>query len=357
MIHAVFTGGGTAGHVMPALPIMQRLRHDGHRVTFIGGRSGFEANLVADQVDAFHGIPAGKLRRYWSWANLRDVFLVLAGCLAALWLLARLRPQIVFSKGGFVTLPVVFAAWCFRVPVIAHESDASPGLANRLAYPMLAALCTSFERSADELGFRGPLVFTGTPVRDALLSGDAAAGRRYLRLRDDRPVLLVTGGSLGADRLNAVVVDAAAELTREFQLVHVCGRGKTPPRSAWPKGYTAHEFIGDAWGDVLASADFVVSRAGANTLFELLTLRIPHLLVPLSARVSRGDQIQNARYAEAQGFSRVLDDDALTAATLVTAVAEEFQQRGVRQQQLDNFPRADATGTIVALLLEHARSG
>ncbi|MEM1432488.1 MAG: UDP-N-acetylglucosamine--N-acetylmuramyl-(pentapeptide) pyrophosphoryl-undecaprenol N-acetylglucosamine transferase [Pseudomonadota bacterium] len=354
MSHFVFTGGGTAGHVVPALPVMAVLRRNGHRVTFIGSNSGYEARLVSAAADRFIGVPAGKLRRYWSWQNLRDVLFVLAGIVASLWHLGRLRPQAVFSKGGFVSLPVVLAAWCWRVPVIVHESDTSPGLANRLAYPFTRTLCVNFPIAAEQLGFRGPVVHVGTPLRDALLHGDAVRGRTRLDLSAERPLVLVTGGSLGADRLNEVVLTAAPELTQRVFLVHICGPGKCPPVTEWPVGYEAFEFLTEDWGDVLAAADLVVSRAGANTLFELLALRKPHILVPLSAAVSRGDQIENARYSEAQGYSRLLDDDSLNSGVLIETIDGELATLDDRRRAMQAFTVPPATELIVELLLEAA---
>lgn len=354
MSHFVFTGGGTAGHVVPALPVIALLRRSGHRVTFIGSNSGYEERLVGAAADRFVGVPAGKLRRYWSWQNVRDVFFVFAGILASLWHLGRLRPQAVFSKGGFVSLPVVLAAWLWRVPVIVHESDTSPGLANRLAYPFTRTLCVNFPIAPDKLGFRGPVVHVGTPLREGLLLGDAARGRQRLDISTERPLVLVTGGSLGADRLNSVVLAAAPTLVERVFLVHICGPGKCPPLSEWPVGYEAFEFLSEEWGDVLAAADLVVSRAGANTLFELLALRKPHILVPLSAAVSRGDQIENARYAEARGFSRVLNEDRLNAQTLVEAIDAELLKLDERRAALATFTVPPATEQIAELLLDAA---
>ncbi len=319
MRHLVCTGGGTAGHVLPTIPVMDRARAAGARVSFIGSRSGLEARLLAGEDVSYYGIPAGKLRRYLSAENVTDVFRVVAGVWQAYRLLGRLRPDVVFSKGGFVSLPVVLAAWLRRVPVVAHESDFSPGLANRLALPFVRTLCVTFAQTpAPRL--RGRRVVTGTPLRPALIAGDAARGRALLGAPAGRPVLLVTGGSLGADVLNRAVDEALRRLLERFVVVHVRGPGKRAERQA--PGYHPFEYVTDDWGDLLAAADLVVSRAGANTLFELLALGKPNLLVPLSARVSRGDQLENAEYARAEGYSRVLPEERLDAETLVAAVLE-----------------------------------
>ncbi|MGI9325720.1 MAG: UDP-N-acetylglucosamine--N-acetylmuramyl-(pentapeptide) pyrophosphoryl-undecaprenol N-acetylglucosamine transferase [Pseudomonadales bacterium] len=355
MTHVVLTGGGTAGHVVPALPIAETLKDQGHQLTWIGTRSGLEERLVSGVVDDYHGISAGKLRRYLSWKNVQDAFAVLLGVFQALILLRRLRPEVVFSKGGFVSFPVVFAAWVWRIPVVAHESDRSPGLANRLAYPFIRQLCTNFPES--QTGFKGPEQYTGTPIRAALLAGDAQRGRQFLfngASESTKPVLLITGGSLGADRLNAVVIEALPQLCAEYRVVHLCGPGKMPPLQPLPSDYRPFEYLHEQWGDVLAAADLVVSRAGANTLFELLALAKPNLLVPLTLAASRGDQIENAQYAKAAGYSQVLPEEALSPESLLAALADLTAALPDIKQRLAGFERPDATAKICAMLLECA---
>jgi len=347
--HLLCTGGGTAGHVIPAIPVIERARAEGVRVSFVGSRSGLEAKLLADVDVDYHGIASGKLRRYLSRENLADVFRVAAGVWQAWRLLGRLRPDVVFSKGGFVSFPVVFAAWLRRIPVVAHESDLTPGLANRLAQPLLRTLCVTFpETRAPRL--RGRQVFTGTPLRPALLTGDAGRGRALVGAPADRPLLLVTGGSLGADAINRAVRDALAELLDRFVVVHVCGAGKLAdlPRP----GYHQFEYVTDDWGDLLAAADLVVSRAGANTLFELLALGKPALLIPLSPRVSRGDQVENAEYAWLRGYARVLPENELSGAALVRAVADAYADRAELRRHLAGFQPGDAAAAIYAELLQ-----
>jgi UDP-N-acetylglucosamine--N-acetylmuramyl-(pentapeptide) pyrophosphoryl-undecaprenol N-acetylglucosamine transferase len=345
--HLLCTGGGTAGHVLPAIPVMERSLAAGVRVSFVGSRSGLEAGLVQDLPIAYYGIASGKLRRYASWENLFDVFRVLAGIWQACRLVGRLRPDVVFSKGGFVSFPVVFAAWLWRIPVVAHESDLTPGLANRLALPFVRTLAITFPVTRAP-GFRGRIVVVGTPLRDALLQGDGARGRALLGVPAERSILLVTGGSLGAEVINRAVLEALPGLLERFEVVHVCGPGKRPDLRV--AGYHPYEYVRAEWGDFLAAADLVVSRAGANTLFELLALRKAALLIPLSRRASRGDQIENAAYAEAQGFCRVLDEEALTAASLQAAIAETWAARDSLHTALTGFPRPDAVAALDAAL-------
>jgi UDP-N-acetylglucosamine--N-acetylmuramyl-(pentapeptide) pyrophosphoryl-undecaprenol N-acetylglucosamine transferase len=333
------TGGGTAGHVLPAVPVMAALRERGCEVAFVGSTSGLEEELLAGENVRYFGIASGKLRRYFSLENLGDAFRVLRGVVDAYRVLGRYRPDVVFSKGGFVSFPVVFAAWLKRVPVVAHESDLTPGLANRLALPFLRTLCVNFPDTRPGR-FSGRVVHTGTPIRAALLQGDRERGRRLLEIDDERPVLLVTGGSLGADALNAAVREALPRLLERMHVVHVCGPGKTAPLTL--PGYRQFEYVRDEWGDMLAAADLVLSRAGANTLFELLSLRKLNVLVPLSKRASRGDQLENAAYAEARGLSLVIEEEALTVDALVAALERLLAERAERLERLRAFVVPDA---------------
>ena len=348
----VVTGGGTAGHVVPAIPVMQAFIEHGTRVDFIGSGSEFERTLIADLDASYHGIAAGKLRRYFSFENLLDAFKVLFGMLQALLLIRRLRPSAVFSKGGFVSFPVAFAAWCWRVPVVAHESDLTPGLANRLAMPFVRSLCTNFPATRPQR-FSGELVYTGTPVRPELLHGDAGAGRQLIDAAPDRPVIVVTGGSLGADRINEAVREAAASLCQRGEVVHVCGPGKVVPVDQ--PGYHPFEYVREEWGDLLAAATLVISRAGANTLYELLCLRKPNLLIPLSRKASRGDQIENAAWAEAEGYSHVLAEEALTAESLVAAADEILAETTTDSGKIAAFQPPDSVGLIVATIERAAK--
>lgn len=347
MKHLLCTGGGTAGHVIPALPVIAEARRAGAKVSFVGSRSGLEARLLADEPVDYYGIASGKLRRYLSLENLLDVFRVGAGTWQAFRLVGRLRPDVVFSKGGFVSFPVVLAAWLRRVPVVAHESDLTPGLANRLALPFVRTLCVTFAETRAP-GFHGRRVATGTPLRPALLAGDAARGRARIGAPAERPVLLVTGGSLGADALNQAVRAALPALLETFVVVHVCGPGKATDVRA--EHYHAFEYVGEGWGDLLAAADLVVSRAGANSLFELLALGKPNLLIPLSPRVSRGDQVENAEYARVRGFSRVLSEDELDPDALLAAVRDAYGNRAEQARHLAGFRAPDAAAAIYAEL-------
>ncbi len=347
-MHVVCTGGGTAGHVLPTVPVIRALREQGAEVAYIGGTDGLEKRYLEGLRGVrYFGIASGKLRRYWSWRNVTDVLRVLRGIWQSLRLLGGIRPSVIFSKGGHLSFPVVLAGWMRRIPIVAHESDFSPGLANRLAMPFVDALCTSFPIHRPR-HLRGELIYTGSPVRPELLNGAADQGRALLRAPQGRPVVLVTGGSLGADSLNAVVAEAAPRLVEQCYLVHVCGPGKRSGLKL--PGYSQFEYVGEEWGDMLAAADLVVSRAGANTLFELLTLGKPNLLIPLPALASRGDQIENANYAARAGFSRVIRQEELDAAVLVDAVGAMLGERETWVARLARFASPPTVELLCATL-------
>lgn len=350
----MFTGGGTAGHVTPSFPLIRHFQAAGWEVHYVGSGSGMEQALVAPLSVEFHAIPTGKLRRYLSLENLLDVFRVLAGIWRGFWLLRRLHPRVVFSKGGYVSFPVVIGAWFNRVPVVAHESDLTPGLANRLAYPFVRRICVTFEQTRRHLD-SGRSVYTGTPVRPELLNGDRAAGRRLLGFDERCPVLLVVGGSQGAERLNEVVRAGLARLTERFQVVHLAGAGNLDAALDATPSYRQFEYLAATYPDVLAASDMVVSRAGANSVYELLLLAKPHLLVPLPRSASRGDQIENAEHTRGRGLSDVILEEELTPGALIEALQQlqlHLDERSARLQQLET---PDSVRLITQLLEREAR--
>lgn len=353
MKRAVVTGGGSAGHVIPALPVIEALQAKGWEVSFIGSDSGLEERLVTPLGTPFFSVRTGKLRRYFSLANLTDAMRIPIGVLQAFAILRRIGPHVVFSKGGFVAFPVVVAAWLRRIPVVAHESDLTPGLANRLSLPFAATLCVSF--AGTRVASRR-VVHSGTPIREALLNGDANRGFEAAGLPGDRPMLVVVGGSLGAQRLNEVTRAALPGLTETFEVLHVCGAGHLDPGLENTPGYAQREFVSDGWGDILAAAAVVVSRSGANALHELLALGKPNVLVPLPTTASRGDQIENAAYAAERGYGTVLPEGDLTPETLVATTRDVLDTLETRRARLAEFSAPDATALIVAELETAARS-
>jgi len=345
----LFTGGGSAGHVTPNVALIERLRSKGWHVSYVGSRTGIDKEIISHLDIPYYNIPTGKLRRYFSWQNLIDPFLVVGGILKSLIICLRERPDVVFSKGGFVAVPVVVSAWLSRIPVISHESDVTPGLANRLCIPFCRQICVSFPQTVDYLP-AGKVTVTGTPVRDEVINGDPVAGREAFGLSDDKPVLLVFGGSLGARAINASVRDALPDLLEQFQVVHVVGAGNLAPELEKKSDYHQCEYLYKGFGDVLAAADLVICRAGANAIYELLVARKPHILIPLSGASSRGDQIVNANTFAAADVSLVIAQEALSRDRLLATVASAWQRRETLVDNMTGFEVRDSVKVITDLI-------
>lgn len=347
----LLTGGGTAGHVLPHLALLPDLRAAGWELHYAGRPGSIEARLLAGEGDVrFHRVPAGKLRRYWSWRHLTDAVLLAVGLLVALVLMLRLRPALVFSKGGFVGVPVVMAAWVCRVPVLLHESDQSPGLANRLAARFARKIAVTAPATRRFLP-AGKTVVTGMPLRASLFTGDRAQGLRLTSLSGRKPVVLFMGGSLGSRVLNEAVRTARQDLLARYEIIHLTGENDAPDSASVIPGYVAWAYAGDELPHLLALADLVVARAGASTVVELRALAKPAIFVPLSRQASRGDQLENADAAAAEGWARVLPEEALSAPRLVSeleafAAAAEAHRMAARAAGVP----ADGRERVLALL-------
>lgn len=326
MKHIVLTGGGTAGHVTPNIALIPRLTELGYRISYIGSVDGIEKRLIEELKIPYYGIASGKLRRYFDWKNFSDPFRVLKGYGQAKKLLKNLAPDLVFSKGGFVTVPVVIAAKHQHIPAIIHESDMTPGLANRLAIPSAAKVCCNFPETVQHLPADKALL-TGSPIRQELLQGDAEKAQRFCGFASRKPVVMIIGGSLGAASINENIRRILPSLLPDLNVIHLCGAGKLDPSLENTEGYVQFEYIKKELADLFALADLVISRAGANAICEILALQKPNLLIPLSARASRGDQILNARSFERQGFSMVLEEEEITGKTLSSAIRELYHRR------------------------------
>ena len=347
----VFTGGGTAGHVTPNIALIERIREDDEdfEVSYIGSYSGIEKGLIEGMGVAYYGISSGKLRRYFDLKNFSDPFRVIKGMHEAKKLMKKLKPDIVFSKGGFVAVPVVFAAHKCGIPVIIHESDMTPGLANRLCIPKADVICCNFEETLDYLPEK-KAVHTGTPLRKELFAGDRKEGLRFCGFDDKKPSILVIGGSTGAAAINNAIRDLLPTLLVSFNVIHLCGKGKLDPSFDNLIGYRQFEYISKELKDLFAAADLVISRAGANAVCEILALAKPNILIPLSASASRGDQIINAESFERRGYSYVLEEDRMTNETLLEAIRSVFQDRDRYITAMKSAKQADATETIYRLI-------
>lgn len=349
MKHIVLTGGGTAGHVTPNIALMGRLKEQGYQISYIGSYNGIEKTLIEELGIPYYGISSGKLRRYFDLKNFTDPFRVLKGFSEARKLLKQLKPDVVFSKGGFVTVPVVVAAGRLKIPAIIHESDMTPGLANKLCIPSAVKVCCNFPETKAHLP-EGKAVVTGTPIRPELLQGDAAKGRAFTGFTSEKPVIMIIGGSLGAQAVNDAIRRILPELLKDFQVVHLCGKGKQDDSKNDLKGYVQYEYIESELADLFAMADIVISRAGANAICELQALKKPNLLIPLSANASRGDQILNARSFEKQGFSMVLEEEAITDEVLLRAVHDLYDRRETYRAAMENAPGQDSISVICDLI-------
>ena len=351
MKRIILTGGGTAGHVTPNIALIPRLLELGYDIQYIGSYNGIEKDLIEPFGIPYHGISSGKLRRYFSVQNFTDPFRVVKGFSEAHKLIKELKPDVIFSKGGFVSVPVVLAGKRCKVPVIIHESDMTPGLANKIAIPSATKVCCNFPETLDALP-KGKAVLTGSPIRQELLSGNKIAALDMCGFSADKPVILVIGGSLGSVIVNNAVRQSLPELLKDFQIIHLCGKGKSDDSLKDIKGYCQFEYIKSELRDIFALADIVISRAGANAICELLALRKPNLLIPLSAKASRGDQILNARSFERQGFSMVLEEEDLSEITLVPAVHSLYKERGTFIDSMRDSVQQDSIDTIISLIEE-----
>ena len=347
----ILTGGGTAGHVTPNIALLPELRKHEYDIYYIGSYNGIEKQLIEAEGIPYYGIDSGKLRRYFDWQNFKDPFHIIHGFSQAEHILKELRPDVVFSKGGFVSVPVVQAARRLKIPVIIHESDMTPGLANKLAMSAATKVCCNFPETVKYLP-EGKAVLSGSPIRRELLSGDRQAALSFCGFTDDKPVLLIIGGSLGSVAVNNAIRGILDRLLNSFHVIHLCGQGNLDESLNQTPGYVQYEYIREELPDLFALADIVVSRAGANSICELLALRKPALLIPLSASASRGDQILNAKSFEKQGFSRVLDEDTLTGDELYETILDMYAHRAQYIEAMEKSEVSDAITTILGLLEE-----
>lgn len=353
MKRIVLTGGGTAGHVTPNMALVPKLIDEGYDIAYIGSYEGMERKLIDDIGVPYYGISSGKLRRYFDLKNFTDPFRVIKGYFEAKKILKKLHPNVVFSKGGFVTVPVVIAAKKLHIPVIIHESDMTPGLANKLSVPSASKVCCNFPETIEHLP-KGKAVLTGSPIRQELFQGRKETGLKLCGFQADKPVLLIIGGSLGSVAINNAIRNNLDELLKTYQIIHLCGRGNLDQSLDTRKGYRQFEYVKDDLKHYFACADVVVSRAGANAICELLALRKPNVLIPLGLNASRGDQILNAKSFEKQGYSYVLQEEDVTSETLLNAVNTVYSQRQTYINAMNQSKLANPIETIVNLANELA---
>ena len=353
MKRIILTGGGTAGHVTPNIALLPRLKELGYDIHYIGSYTGIEKELIEQFQIPYHGISSGKLRRYFSMQNFTDPFRVLKGFREANKLIKSLKPDVIFSKGGFVSVPVVRAAATLGIPCIIHESDMTPGLANKLCIPVAKKVCCNFPETYNLLP-EGKAVLTGSPIREELATGSRYAGLDFCGFHNMKPVIMVIGGSLGATNINNYVRKALPQLLEKYQIVHICGKDKVDNLLLDTPGYKQFEYVKEDLKDLFAAADIVVSRAGANAICELLALKKPNLLIPLSANASRGDQILNANSFLRQGFSMVLPEEDLEEESLVKAIDKLFEAKDSYKKAMEESTLTDSIAQIMKLICEEA---
>ena len=344
----LLTGGGTAGHVTPNIALLPRLRELGYEISYMGSYDGSEKKLLEEFGVPYYGISSGKLRRYFDLKNFTDPFKVVKGYFEARKLLKKLKPDVVFSKGGFVTVPVVLAAKSCKIPAIIHESDMTPGLANKLAIPSAYKVCHNFPETAKHLP-EGKSVLSGSPIRQELLNGSRAEGLKICGFSTEKPVILVIGGSLGSVAINEAVRGALPVLLPDYQIIHVCGKGKVDTSIKNMAGYIQFDYVQEELSHLLAAADLVISRAGSNAICEFLALKKPNILIPLPANASRGDQLLNAASFEKQGFSYLLHEEDVTDESLTQAVHHVFENQEAYVRSMLSNPASNAIEIIVQL--------
>ncbi|NLK75891.1 MAG: undecaprenyldiphospho-muramoylpentapeptide beta-N-acetylglucosaminyltransferase [Clostridiales bacterium] len=349
MKRIVLTGGGTAGHVTPCIALLPRLKENGYDIHYIGSYDGIERKLIEEYHLPYHGISSGKLRRYFDIKNFTDPFRVIKGYYEAKKLLKELKPNIVFSKGGFVTVPVVLAAKKHKIPVIIHESDMTPGLANKIAIPSATKVCANFPETLSYLP-ADKAILTGTPIRKELFAGNKLRGLDYCGFSANKPVIMIIGGSSGSRVINEVIRGMLPTLLRDYQIIHLCGKGNLDKKLNNTPGYAQFEYSKKELSDLFAAADLVISRAGANAICEILALRKPHILIPLPKSSSRGDQILNAESFERQGYSYVLKEEDLSIASLLDAIQTVMNKRNVYVEAMNKSELNNSIDTIIQLI-------
>ncbi|MDO4978275.1 MAG: undecaprenyldiphospho-muramoylpentapeptide beta-N-acetylglucosaminyltransferase [Eubacteriales bacterium] len=349
MKRIILTGGGTAGHVTPNMALVPSLKEAGYDIQYIGSYNGMERKLIEEIDLPYHGISSGKLRRYFDLKNLSDPFKVLKGYAEASRLMKKLKPNVVFSKGGFVTVPVVLAAKRRKIPVIIHESDITPGLANKISIPAATKVCCNFPETIKYLPPEKS-VLTGSPIRQELFSGSKEEGLKLCGFTGEKPVLLVMGGSLGAVAINRSLRENLTSLLEQFDIIHLCGNGNLDESLLETEGYKQFEYAKEELTHLFAATDLIISRAGANAICELLALKKPNILIPLPASQSRGDQLLNAASFEKSGYSYVLQEEELTKDTLLKAVQYVYDEREEYIQSMQESKLNKAISIIMDLI-------
>lgn len=348
----VFTGGGSAGHVSVNTAIIPEFIKNNWDVTYIGSEKGIEKTIIEKEFPniSYKTVSVGKLRRYLSIENMKDPFRVIKGIFDARRILKQTQPDFIFSKGGFVSVPVVLAGKMLKIPIVIHESDYTPGLANKIAMPFASKIFTTFKETNEHLP-KEKAMYIGAVLREGIFAGDKSKGKSFCGFDQNKPVLLVMGGSLGAVRINRLITENLKELLSSYQIIHICGQGNVD-ESLKQRGYAPFEYVYEELFDLLAAADLVVSRAGSNSIFEFLGLQKPMLLIPLSANASRGDQILNAASFEKQGYCKVIQEEKLTYEHFKSSLEQLLSEADMYQAKMKQERPFKTAPEMYQLLIE-----
>lgn len=349
----VMTGGGSAGHVTPNLALIPKLRKLGYDIEYIGTQNGIERTIIEKENIKYNVVSTGKLRRYFDVKNFTDPFRVIKGIYQSKKLLKEIKPNIVFSKGGFVSVPVVIGAYLNNIPVVSHESDITPGLANKICLPFCTKICVTFPETLKSIK-KGKGIITGTPIRESLLKGSKIKGLRICGFNGEKPVLLIIGGSLGSKFINDLIRRNIDELLRHYDIIHICGKNNLDKRLENKKGYNQYEYVNKELPDFMNAADLVISRAGANVIFELLALKKPNILIPLSSRASRGDQILNAKSFQNRGLSIVIQEEELNDIVLLEKIKELEKDKFKYINNMKNCDFNNGTDKIIKVIKKYS---
>ena len=350
----IMTGGGSAGHVTPNLALLPYLKKEGFEIKYIGGKNGIEKGIIEEAGIPFYGVSTGKLRRYFDLKNFTDPFKVIAGIGQCYKIIKKEKPDIVFSKGGFVAVPVVLAAYLNKVPVVSHESDITPGLANKLIIPYCSKLCITFPEALKHVK-QEKAILTGTPIREELFKGKREECLKITGFRGNKPILLIIGGSLGSKVLNDAVRNNLKDIISDFDIIHLCGKGNLERKLTDKAGYKQYEYVSEEMSHFLMGCDLVISRAGANSIFEILSLKKPNILIPLSQKASRGDQILNAKSFEKKGYSYVIFEENFTAEILKEAILTVQRERKTYISAMEKSEMKNGSENILKVLLDNIR--
>jgi len=328
----VFTGGGTGGHVFPGIAIAEKLltEKEKYKIVWIGSNSGMEKEIVERYNIPFYSIPAGKLRRYFSIYNFIDLFKISAGIIYSLILLKKLKTNLIFSKGGFVTVPPVFAAKILGIEVISHESDLDPGLATKINSRFSKKMLFAYKETKENWNKTIPrqeLIVSGNPVRKDIFEGSIDRGRALYNIPESKKIILILGGSQGARQINTLIEDILDELTKTYFVIHQMG--KLDYKESRRENYITASLFNKDFPHILAASNLVISRAGAGTLWESGVLGKPSILIPLGSGTSRGDQVRNAGFFENHGAAIVLKGRNLNSNEVLDKINELFSEKKV----------------------------